>query len=142
MVKYYLHSLTELYENLKFQQKVYISENCYYKLENGIILYYRAGRLEGMNMTICNIDGLYTIREAPIKLEVGKFYVNREGKKVVCYYKFVHKERGVLYSFMEVGKCENPTRYNVQQSGRFFYAVNKECSRDIIDYWSEENATN
>lgn len=83
-----------------------------------------------INYTINLRDKPYILEEEPLKIEVGKFYKTRDGKKVICMYKdnigcsvsLIGSLNG-YYWVTENGKCSDTT---------------KEYPADIIGLWKED----
>lgn len=73
-----------------------------------------------------------------IKLEVGKFYKTRDGRKMFCYCK--QKESDAPFRCVSVGTCDTNS-YSFREDGN--YLGNGVPSYfDIVSEWEEEHAEN
>ena len=82
--------------------------------------------------TIAGLDKPYILEEEPIKLEVGKFYKTRDGRKA-----FVYAKIGFDYAYpfcvVRAGKLDS---YNVNEKGK---QASNEQSLDLIAPWEDDN---
>lgn len=79
-------------------------------------------------------NAYYLKEKEPLKIEVGKFYKTRDGKKVICAYKSKEKGDSRPYFFSSVGKDDLFTIW-VTENGRYLEDKEETCKRDIVGYW-------
>lgn len=72
----------------------------------------------------------YILEEEPLKIEVGKFYKTRDGKKVICMYK-----DNISCSVSLIGSLNG--YYWVTENGKCIDTT-KEYPADIIGLWKED----
>lgn len=88
MTKRYLNTPEEVVQALQSGKVVLDTNKNKYKMINGIIATYWASKNEwGLNMYINNRDNLYVEESEQLKLEVGKFYKTRDGRKAFIFTK-------------------------------------------------------
>lgn len=85
-----------------------------------------------INYTINLRDKPCILEEEPLKLEVGKFYKTRDGRKVIIL-SDNYKEKGNSYLVAELGKWTAP--YTLSKKGRLF--ENGLDGWDIVAPWEE-----
>ena len=83
MTKKYLKTPEEVIQALQDKKEVFDFLGNNYKLVNGIIIYRTQKGGWGINARIGHSDKLYVNEPEQIKLEVGKFYKTRCGKKAI-----------------------------------------------------------
>ena len=83
MTKRYLKTPEEVIQALRDKKEVFDLFDNNYKLVNGIIIYRTQKGGWGINAHIGCADKLYVDETESLKLEVGKFYKTRCGKKAI-----------------------------------------------------------
>ena len=129
MKKVYLETPEAVIKALKEGKEVRDENNYSYKLVDGFIVStYKNNFLVGDNLFSRNKP--YILEEEPLKIEVGKFYKTKDGRKA-----FVYAKIGIdyPYSFCVVkdGKLD---AYNVNADGK---QEDDERPSDIIGPWKE-----
>jgi len=79
---------------------------------------------------------IYYIKEqAPIKIEVGKFYKTRDGHKAICIGSQAYEDDDSVYKmyFGVIGQTET---FWTNINGNFYNYKRQYCY-DIVDYWEE-----
>lgn len=130
-MKRYLKSPEEVVQALK-DGKVVESEGYSYKLVNGVICsFYKQGYYKwNVGGAIFQSDEPYVDEPEQLKLEVGKFYKTRDGKKAFVYAKF----SGVPFPFYVV-KENSISTYNVDIKGRSDFSTTE--YNDLVAPWEE-----
>lgn len=102
-----------------------------YKKINGFIAVSYIGGGWGLNAFIGNNEGFYIEEPEPLKLEVGKFYKTRSGKKAFVY---TRRSSPYFYPFYVViiGKIDT---YCCTVDGK--YSTNEESAKDLVAPWEE-----
>lgn len=130
-MKRYLKSPEEVVQALK-DGKVVESEGYSYKLVNGVICsFYKQGYYKwNVGGAIFQSDEPYIDEPESLKLEVGKFYKTRDGKKA-----FVYGKIGIEYPYpfyvALIGKLDT---YNVNAEGKY---TDDKHPLDLIALWEE-----
>lgn len=131
--KKYLKDAGEVTKALNEGKEVFAGTVPYvYKMVNGIICHYdteRNNKLLGINTTICMEYELFIKEQESLKIEVGKFYRTRDGRRAYCF----NQEEGGFYNHFVIDG----------ESGWGTYAddgltlSDEEHPEDIVDYWNE-----
>ena len=139
-MKKYLNTVEELTQALSEGKTVY----CDYddegvmeiKLVNGILVqkyedvfYISPGDLE------FDTNEFYLKEKGTLKIEIGKFYKTRSGKKVICVFKDACNKQPFLFS--EIGG-EHVNSFWTGEEGRYYYQSTTESEEDIVDYWEDK----
>ena len=133
-MKKYLKTPEEVIMALQSGKAVLDTNKNKYKMINGIIATYWASKKEwGLNMYINNRDNLYVEESEPLKLEVGKFYKTRDGRKAIVLNVVKDDTRSCPVRVVVVDNTYEP--YFVRKSGRLY--KNEENSWDIVAPWEE-----
>lgn len=133
-MKKYLKTPEEVIMALQSGKVVLDTNKNKYKMINGIITTYWASKKEwGLNMYINNRDNLYVEESEPLKLEVGKFYKTRDGRKAIVLNVVKDDTRSCPVRVVVVDNTYEP--YFVRKSGRLY--KNEENAWDIVAPWEE-----
>lgn len=133
MIKVYLNTLEETTKALQDGKVVYVNnDGNQFKLINGIVCRFnRGGKLEINPSIPVEHSYIYTYEPEQLKLEVGKFYKTRDGKKAfICA--FVDDDQ---YPF-SVAREGDVDTYPVTNTGKL-YLDEGQSDSDIIDYWRD-----
>lgn len=130
-MKRYLKSPEEVVQALK-DGKVVESEGYSYKLVNGVICsFYKQGYYKwNVGGAIFQSDEPYIDEPESLKLEVGKFYKTRNGKKAFVYGKIGIKYPYPFYVAL-IGKLDT---YNVNAEGKH---TDDRHPLDLVAPWEE-----
>lgn len=79
----------------------------------------------------------YIEEKEPVKLEVGKFYKTRDGKKVCCFYKYKSNVYDFNWAFIKVNEQPDIAIFKSRDNGRQWESENAYHGDDIVDYWEE-----
>lgn len=132
-MKRYLKTPEEVIQALQDKKEVFDFLDNNYKLVNGIIIYRSQKGGWGINAHIGHADKLYVDEPEPLKLEVGKFYRTRRGKKAIV----LNDNKKDISSFpvnvAVVGETDH--LYFVSRTGK--YSNDYESEWDIVKLWEE-----
>ena len=114
-MKRYLHTPEEVVQALKEGKIVKDEYGHAFALKNGFIIQIYAGEMQCINSTIY-LDGYkyYIECPEPLKLEVGKFYKTRDGRKAWIVegtmddtfpFRVAAQKEYAVYTVTEEGKC-------------------------------------
>ena len=131
MKKVYLETPEEVIKALK-EGKVIKDDNGYsYKLVDGFIVSTQDYDVY-IGATISGLEKPYILENEPLKLEVGKFYKTRAGRKA-----FVYAKIGFDYAYpffvVRAGKLDS---YNVNEEGK---QASNDQSLDLVTPWENDN---
>ena len=132
MKKVYLETPEAVIKALK-EGKVIKDDNGYsYKLVDGfIVLTYKNSFIVGEN--VGNIDNqAYILEEEPLKVEVGKFYKTRDGRKAWV----VSRQQDEHYPYI-IAILDEVDAYAVTKDGRFY--DDRSHSFDLVGQWDGDN---
>ena len=132
MKKVYLETPEAVINALK-EGKVIKDDNGYsYKLVDGFIVStYKNHFIVGDN--IFNIDNHpYILEEEPLKIEVGKFYKTKNGRKAWV----VSRQQDEHYPYI-IAILDEVDAYAVTKDGRFY--DDRSCSFDLVGQWDGDN---
>ena len=132
MKKVYLETPEAVIKALK-EGKVIKDDNGYsYKLVDGFIVStYKNSFIVGDN--IFNIDNHpYILEEEPLKIEVGKFYKTRDGRKAWV----VSRQQDEHYPYI-IAILDEVDAYAVTKDGRFY--DDRPYSFDLVGQWNGDN---
>ena len=131
MKKGYLETPEEVINALK-EGKVIQDDNGYsYKLVDGFIVStYKNNFLVGDNMFSRNRP--YILEEEPFKIEVGKFYKTRNGRKAWV----VSRQQDEHYPYI-IAILDEVDDYAVTKDGRFY--DDRPYSFDLVGQWDGDN---
>ena len=132
MTKKYLKTPEEVIKALK-EGKTIKSVNKYeYVLKDGFILERNFGNLESINTTLFfEVNRYYIEEQEPLKLEVGKFYKTRDGRKAWIIEKSHNWD---AYPFI-VATPKEPGFYYVAKDGRRF--IDDVDGTDLVAPWED-----
>ena len=138
MIKY-IDDLREVYKLLKQGLAVYCKTTDY-RFEmcgegDEIYVFDENNQIILIGCYLTRTERYYIDVQEPVKLESGKFYKTRDGRKVICYYIQHFNCNRDNFWMMELHKCVNPKRYAVYSGGNQFDT--KESTDDIVDYWKD-----
>lgn len=135
MTKRYLKTPEEVINALK-EGKTIETDRGLYALKDGLLFCSRAKKSAGswwsVNTPICDIDSPYIDEPEPLKLEVGKFYKTRDGRKawvVEC------TDKKGAFPFMVAAQKECNV-YSVAKDGRRYFDDTDET--DLVAPWEEQ----
>lgn len=129
-MKRYLNTIEEIAEALQNEKVVFIgNDDNQLKLVNGIMFKFN-GKITINPSILFEPNHIYTYDVEPLKLEVGKFYKTRDGKKAFVYAKF----SGVPFPFYVV-KENSLSTYNVDIKGRSDFSTTE--YNDLVAPWEE-----
>lgn len=128
-MKRYLKTLEEVIDALQAEKFVRDDEGYIYKMYKGVI-FWRKEEQWHVAPTICHDYGLYVDEPEPLKLEVGKFYKTRNGKKAFVFAKITN------YSYpFYVATVGELNAHSVNAEGR---QTNSEpLPLDLVSPWEE-----
>ncbi|WP_428041417.1 hypothetical protein [Candidatus Avelusimicrobium fimicolum] len=129
MTKRYLKTPEEVIDALQAGKVVSDDEGYIYKMYKGVI-FWRKKEQWYLAPTICNDYGLYVEYPNPLKLEVGKFYKTRDGRKAWLVSR--QQDEHFPYVIAVLGKVD---AYAVTKYGRFY--DDKPYAFDIVAPWEE-----
>ena len=132
MKKVYLETPESVIKALK-EGKVIKDDNGYsYKLVDGFIVStYKNHFIVGDN--IFNIDNHpYILEEEPLKIEVGKFYKTKNGRKAWV----VSRQQDEHYPYI-IAILDEVDAYAVTKDGRFY--DDRSYSFDLVGQWGGDN---
>lgn len=132
MKKVYLETPEAVIKALK-EGKVIKDDNGYsYKLVDGFIVStYKNHFIVGDN--IFNIDNHpYILEEEPLKIEVGKFYKTKNGRKAWV----VSRQQDEHYPYI-IAILDEVDAYAVTKDGRFY--DDRSYSFDLVGQWDGDN---
>ena len=132
MKKLYLETPEAVIKALK-EGKVIKDDNGYsYKLVDGFIVStYKNHFIVGDN--IFNIDNHpYILEEEPLKIEVGKFYKTKNGRKAWV----VSRQQDEHYPYI-IAILDEVDAYAVTKDGRFY--DDRSYSFDLVGQWDGDN---
>ena len=131
-MKKYLKTPEEVIDALQAEKKVE-TENLEYKFINGILVAIGKTDKNWIVYPALSSSVIPYINETePITLEVGKFYMTREGKKVIILADNC-KPKDSPYLVAEIGKCS--TLYAIRKNGCIYEKGANAC--DIIAPWKD-----
>lgn len=133
-MKRYLKTPEEVVQALK-DGKVVESEGYSYKLVNGVICsFYKQGYYKwNVGGAIFQSDEPYVDEPEQLKLEVGKFYKTRNGKKAFVYGKY--KNTNEIYPYAVVTVTDPISESTVTENGK--RCIGQETCSDLVAPWEE-----
>ena len=130
-MKKYLKTPEEVIKALKDGKEVKSDFSGYYKMIGGTVCHFFKN-IWIINQGICSTENPYIEEAKPLKLEVGKFYKNRAGRKHICC--FIEKDQDDVYAIKFVD-LESGDIIITEPTGR--YLTTKETEDDIIGEWED-----
>lgn len=130
MVKRFLHAPEEVTAALKEGKVVLDRTGNKYKSINGFIVVSYISGGWGVDPFIGNQESLYVEEPKPLKLEVGKFYKTRDGRKAWVVSR--HQDEHFPYIIAVLGKVD---AYAVTKDGRFY--DDRPYEFDLVAPWEE-----
>ena len=130
----YLNTPEEITAALKEGKVVLDRTGNKYKSINGFIVVSYISGGWGVDPFIGNHAGLYVDEPKPLKLEVGKFYKTRDGRKALVYGKY--KETNEVYPYTVVVVGEPMSEICVSKAGEV--VVGAENIEDLVAPWEED----
>ena len=130
----YLNTPEEITAGLKEGKVVLDRTGNKYKSINGFIVVSYISGGWGVDPFIGNHVGLYVDEPKPLKLEVGKFYKTRDGRKALVYGKY--KETNEVYPYTVVVVGEPMSEICVSKAGEV--VVGAENIEDLVAPWEED----
>lgn len=128
-MKRYLKTPEEVIDALQDGKVVIDGEGYNYKLYKGIILWKYMNKW-AVTPTIGYLYGMYVDEPEPLKLEVGKFYKTRDGRKAWVVSR--QQDEHYPYIIAVLGKVD---AYAVTKDGRFY--DDKPYADDLVAPWEE-----
>lgn len=130
MTKRYLKTPEEITAALKEGKVVLDRTGNKCKSINGFIVVSYISGGWGIDPFIGNHEGLYVEEPKPLKLEVGKFYKTRDGRKAWIVSR--HQDEHFPYVIAVLGKVD---AYAVTKDGRFY--DDRPYEFDLVAPWEE-----
>lgn len=130
MTRRYLKTPEEVTAALKEGKVVLDRTGNKYKSINGFIVVSYISGGWGVDPFIGNHEGLYVEEPKPLKLEVGKFYKTRDGRKAWVVSR--HQDEHFPYIIAVLGKVD---AYAVTKDGRFY--DDRPYEFDLVAPWEE-----
>lgn len=131
MTKKYLKTPEQVVQALKEGKTVKSDYGYAYELKDNFIIQTFKEKIKSINTTIYFDEDYYIEKPEPLKLEVGKFYKTRSGKKA-----FVYTRSSSPYSYpfyvVIIGKIDT---YCCTVDGK--YSTNEESAKDLVAPWEE-----
>lgn len=131
MTKKYLKTPEEVIDALQSGKTIH-DHSSQWKLHKGFIVRKNANSDTWIvnDYVPSNYDGIYVEEQEPLKLEVGKFYKTRDGRKAWV----VSQAQGLRYPY-NVAVFGNTGIYNVLENGCF--CEDKTSPEDLVAPWEE-----
>lgn len=127
-MKKYLKTPEEVVDALKEGKTVYAKKNAKYKLYNGMIIGKDPDKnIWAVGAYILDNGKPYIKKSEPFKIEVGKFYKTRDGKKARCF---------LIQANVPKFCVDNYGIFTTDMNGKVF--KHYEEANDIIGPWEEE----
>lgn len=130
MTRRYLKTPEEVTAALKEGKVVLDRTGNKYKSINGFIVVSYISGGWGVDPFIGSNEGLYVEEPKPLKLEVGKFYKTRDGRKAWVVSR--HQDEHFPYIIAVLGKVD---AYAVTKDGRFY--DDRPYEFDLVAPWEE-----
>lgn len=131
MTKRYLKTPEEVIDALQDGKVVIDGEGYNYKLYKGIIFWKYKEKWAVTPTTSC-LYGLYVDEPKPLKLEVGKFYKTRDGRKAFVY---TNTGNAAYPCWVVLVNSSEGGTYCCTVDGQ--YTTNEEHNKDLVDPWEE-----
>ena len=132
-MKRYLKTSEEVIDALQDGKEIHDSDGRVWKLYKGCVIRKDKSGFWSINTPIdANYDELYVYETEPLKLEVGKFYKTRNGRKAFVYAKTDSEPYhcwAVIIDSSDVGT------FCCTANG--VYTVDKESEKDLVAPWEE-----
>lgn len=121
-------------ECIKAGKKVIENDKYFYYFENGCICYKDKDGFGWYNTAVDteDLERMYVEEQETLKIEVGKFYKTRDGKKAYCFYKEA-ADRTYPNQFVIDGK----SGYETCTDDGLLFKYEENHRDDIIGYWEE-----
>lgn len=134
MTKRYLHTSEEVIDALK-AGKVIRDKDSQWTLRDGFIIRKDANYASWVinDCISSNYAGIYVDESEQLKLEVGKFYKTRDGRKAIVLNVVKDDTRSCPVRVVVVDNTYEP--YFVRKNGRLY--KNEENAWDIVAPWEE-----
>ena len=131
MKKVYLETPEAVIKALKEGKEVRDENNYSFKIVDGFIVatYYDYFYIV---YTISGIDKPYILEEEPLKIEVGKFYKTRDGRKAWV----VSRQQDEHYPYI-IAVLDEVDAYAVTKDGRFY--DDRPYEFDLVGQWDGDN---
>lgn len=139
--KVYLNTAEEILDALQKGEAVYediTGGNIKYKMYNGVMVSEyspKGSKFINSGTIFVENNRYYVYEKEPIKLEVGKFYKTRDGKKAICAYKTKSAKDDRPYFFSSVGGDEIFSMWTTRNG--FCKDEERTYNEDIVDYWED-----
>lgn len=132
-MKRYLNTIEEIAEALQNEKVVFIgNDDNQLKLVNGIMFKFN-GKITINPSILFEPNHIYTYDVEPLKLEVGKFYKTRDGKKAFVYGKY--KNTNEIYPYAVVTVADPISESTVTENGK--RCIGQETCSDLVAPWEE-----
>ena len=130
MKKVYLETPEAVIKALK-EGKTIKTDHWYdYELKDNFIIQKILGKIRSINTTIFLDEDYYILEEEPLKIEVGKFYKTRDGRKAWVVSR--QQDEHFPYIIAVLGKVD---AYAVTKDGRFY--DDRPYEFDLVAPWEE-----
>lgn len=132
-MKRYLKTPEEVIDALQEGKEIRDSEWRVWKLYNGCVIRKDKSDFWSVNTPIdVYFYGLYAYETEPLKLEVGKFYKTRNGRKAFVYAK---TDEGKYNCWAVIVNSITGGTFCCTANGE--YTANKESENDLVEPWEE-----
>ena len=134
MKKVYLETPEAVIKALK-EGKTVETDMKYYVLKDGLLNCYaknKTGSWWTVNSAIYDSDMPYVLEEEPLKIEVGKFYKTKNGRKAWV----VSRQQDEHYPYI-IAILDEVDAYAVTKDGRFY--DDRPYSFDLVGQWDGDN---
>ena len=130
-MKRYLKTIEEVIQALKDGKTIKDEDGYSYKLVDGFIVATdKNDFIVGDNIFSGNRP--YILEEEPLKIEVGKFYKTRDGRKAFVYAK---ADKGKYNCWAVIVNSIIDENFCCTVDGT--YSVGKESKKDLVAHWEE-----
>lgn len=130
MKKVYLNTPEEVIKALKEGKEVLGGETgLKYTLMDGFIIG-KLGNDFSVGTNIIHKEKPFILEEEPLKIEVGKFYKTRNGKKARCFFKYTNG----IFKFTIDFCCDT---FEMRENGKCCGSLGTEFPLDIIGPWDD-----
>lgn len=130
MKKVYLETPEAVIKALKEGKTIKTDHWYAYELKDNFIIQKILGKIRSINTTIFLDEDYYIDEEEPLKIEVGKFYKTRDGRKAWV----VSRQQDEHYPYI-IAILDEVDAYAVTKDGRFY--DDRPYEFDLVAPWEE-----